>query len=278
MKRIRLLAVAIATFALLAGCSGNATNNTETTGGQLSGDNISVTNDNDINPTNSIIDEEGDSIEIEEMEDMEEMEEAKQVAELTYIGHASIKIVAKDGTVLLIDPNYEEWDWKSEDPDVVLLTHSHGDHTPNFNLTMSDSCQYITYKEAHTGDTYESYDIGAFHIEAVPAGGNPNHDIKYCVGYIVTVDGVSVYHAGDTSTLESMSELADKNIDYAMFPIDGVYNMDAVEATRVAEMVKAKSNIPIHELNEEGRPAKEDNFTPEGKLVLTYGQTILLAE
>ena len=53
--------------------------------------------------------------------------------------------------------------------------------------------------------------------------------------------------------------------------------MDAKEATEVAELVGAKNNIPIHELDKDGSK-KSDNFTPEGRLVLEYGQTITIAE
>lgn len=269
MKKLVLAALAVLTMALV-GCG--ATGNTDSKA-DAAADNQSVSEEvvsDDFLPS--------DNTDVSGEGDIENTTEEEAVhTTLTYIGHASVKIVAKDGTELLIDPNYEEWDWKAENPDIVIVTHGHGDHTPNYNLTMSDECTFINYKDAHTGDSYESYDVGPYHIEAVPAG-NENHDIKYCVGYIVTVDGVSVYHAGDTSKLDSMSELADKNIDYAMYPIDGVYNMDAVEATEVAGMVGAKNNIPIHELNEDGQPAKEDNFTPDGKLVLSYGETIVIAE
>ncbi|MBO7424502.1 MAG: MBL fold metallo-hydrolase, partial [Clostridiales bacterium] len=120
---------------------------------------------------------------------------------------------------------------------------------------------------------YETMNLGPFTVEAVPAGGNPNHDVKYCVGYLVTVDGVTIYHAGDTSMIDQMKDLQSRDIDYAMYPIDGVFNMDAKEATEVATLVGAKNNIPIHEFDQNGSK-KSDNFTPEGRLVLEYGQTI----
>ena len=41
----------------------------------------------------------------------------------------------------------------------------------------------------HDG-TYETMNLGPFTVEAVPAG-NRNHDIRYCVGYVVTVDGIN---------------------------------------------------------------------------------------
>ena len=72
---------------------------------------------------------------------------------------------------------------------------------------------------------------------------------------------------------KQMKNLKSYNIDYAMYTIDGMYNMDAVEATKVADLVGARFSIPIHE-NDQGSSKKSDNFTPNGRLVLEYGQTI----
>lgn len=191
---------------------------------------------------------------------------------LTYIGHASVKISASDGSVLYIDPAYQ-WDYKNNPADVILVTHSHEDHKPRNSLDLKEGGQKIDNRMALHKGVYETYEIGPFKVEAVPAGGNTNHDVKYCVGYLVTVDGITVYHAGDTSKIEQMKDLSSRHIDYAMYPIDGMFNMDAVEATEVAELVGACCNIPIHEYDQNGSK-KSDNFTPKGRLVLEYGQTI----
>ena len=50
--------------------------------------------------------------------------------------------------------------------------------------------------------------------------------------------------------------------------------MDVVEATEVANLVGAKKNIPIHAYNVKNQPKKEEKFTPEGRMLLEYGQTI----
>ena len=195
---------------------------------------------------------------------------------LTYIGHASVKIVAQDGSVLYIDPNYYKGDY-TDLADVILVTHQHDDHKPYYKVKLKEGGKQIENRDALVKGEYKKYEIGPFKIEAVAAGGNPNHDVRYCVGYLVSVDGFTIYHAGDTSKIEQMKELSSRNIDYAMYPIDGIFNMDAVEATEVAKLVGAKNNIPIHEFDSEGSK-KSDNFTPKGRLVLEYGQTIELTK
>lgn len=194
---------------------------------------------------------------------------------MTLIGHASVKFVAKDGTVLYIDPAYDKYDY-SDPADYILVTHGHEDHKPSRKLKLKEGGKKIDNFTALVKGEYKTFDLGPFHVEAVPAGGNDGHDVRYCVGYLVTIDGVTVYHAGDTSMIEQMKNLQSRHIDYAMYPIDGIFNMDAVEATEVANLVGAKKNIPIHKYNIEGQPKKEDKFTPEGRYLLEYGQTITL--
>lgn len=192
---------------------------------------------------------------------------------LTYIGHATIKIKSADGHVLYIDPSYREGDY-SDVADVLLVTHGHDDHMPSPDVKVRDGGTIITWAEAHPDEnTYETFEVAGFIVEAVPAS-NSNHDIRYCVGYIVTVDGIKIYHAGDTSMLSSMAELKAREIDYALYPIDGQYNMGAVEASEAAKLVGARHNIPIHEFDQEGKPKKSEKFLPEGRMLIGYGETI----
>ena len=197
---------------------------------------------------------------------------------LTFIGHASVKLKTKDGKVIYIDPQYPTGDF-SEPADFVLVTHDHEDHVPNKNVARKDNCVDITWNEALVTDhTYHTFEYDNLKIEAVPAGGNPYHHMESCVGYLVSFDGVTVYHSGDTSMIDEMNNLKDKKIDYAMYPVDGVYNMKAKEATEVANLVGAEHNIPIHSYNV-GNKLKEDNFLPDkGRLYLQDGQTISLKD
>ena len=55
-----------------------------------------------------------------------------------------------------------------------------------------------------------------------------------------------MYFAGDTSKTEQMQQLAQRHIDYAFLPADGIYNMDVPEAVECAEIIGAKHTVPIH--------------------------------
>ena len=117
-------------------------------------------------------------------------------------------------------------------------------------------------------------------MEAVEAGYNSFHDVNACVGYIVTLsDGISIYVTGDTSTTQQMPALAEKEIDYAFYCCDGVYNMDLDEAARCAEMVKAKHNIPYHMAAQDGVYFDRDRaeqFEAPDRLIIGEGEEIEL--
>lgn len=197
----------------------------------------------------------------------------KELPTLTYIGHATVKIKTKDNKVIYIDPYYDDEKQYKEEADYILITHEHSDHNDIDKCKQKEKTVVIRSADSLVDGEYKTFEYDNLKIEAVPSGGNDNHSTKNCVGYIVTVDGVSIYHAGDTSMNDGLKEIANKDIDYAMYPIDGIYNMDAEEATKVADMIGAKNNIPIHDYDEEGTK-KADKFNPKGKLELKYGETI----
>ena len=113
------------------------------------------------------------------------------------------------------------------------------------------------------------------------AGYNPLHDVNECVGYVLTFsNGKSVYVTGDTSATEQMPLLAEKEIDYAFFCCDGVYNMGLKEAAECAEMVGAKHNIPYHmTTTTTGRPFDRElaeQFDVENRLIIEDGEKIMV--
>lgn len=273
MNRAKTLACTVATVfmiaTLLGGC-GNTSKTTEATTADIATETAPTTTETVLETSET---SESTTVEPSEETTAPFVRQDGQTT-LTYIGHASVKIVSANGTAIYIDPAWTDGDY-SDPADILLITHNHDDHMPIDDLIRSEDCQTISWAEAHHDDVYETFTIDDITIEAVPAG-NANHPLESCVGYIVTVDGIKIYHAGDTSKLDTMSELAEKDIDYAMYPIDGTYNMGSSEATEVANIVGAEYNIPIHELS--NMETKRERFQPDGRMILEYGETIVIRE
>lgn len=202
-------------------------------------------------------------------------------AKLFYMGHGSVRITTAEGKVIYVDPFAGDKNAYAPAADLILVTHGHFDHVQTDKIKNRNAgCRIITWKEALKDGKHQSFDIGYAKIEAVEAGYNKNHDVKECVGYIITLsDGKSVYLSGDTSKTKQMPQLAEKNIDYAFFCGDGVYNMDIAEAAECAKIVKAKHNILYHMISKQGvffDRKRAEQFNAPNRLIIEAGEEIEL--
>ena len=97
------------------------------------------------------------------------------------------------------------------------------------------------------------------------------------MGYLVSVDGLLIYFAGDTGKTRQMETLADRQIDYAFLPIDGIFTMNIKAAVECARLIKAKHTVPIHmkpgKLFDAKTAAK---FVTDGAMIIEAGQEIEL--
>lgn len=206
-------------------------------------------------------------------------EESMKDPVLLYMGHASLRIVTGENKVIYIDPFCG--DGYDLSADMILQTHDHYDHKDLSRISSrNDDCVVITQKEALAGGTHQSFETEYVRVEAVEAGYNKNHNVNSCVGYILTFSNdVSLYISGDTSKTEQMAELADRNLDYAFYCCDGVYNMDVAEASECAALVGAKVNIPYHSGPADKTLFDMDNakkFNVPGAYILTPGTELVL--
>ena len=63
------------------------------------------------------------------------------------------------------------------------------------------------------------------------------------VGYVVDLDGVKVYHAGDCDAFPHMRDIT---CDIALLPVSGTYVMDPLEAVDACNLLQPQVAIPMH--------------------------------
>jgi L-ascorbate metabolism protein UlaG (beta-lactamase superfamily) len=170
---------------------------------------------------------------------------------IVWLGHDAFRV---DGSKkVFFDPYQIESGQKA---DIILVTHEHFDHcspedvakitqSDTVTVTEKDSAQKLTgtIKTVQPGD---SLTIEGVSIEAVPAY-NIDKDFhpkaNGWLGFILEMDGVRIYHAGDTDFIPEMKDL---KVDIALLPVSGTYVMTADEAVKAALAINPVVAIPMH--------------------------------
>ena len=75
-------------------------------------------------------------------------------------------------------------------------------------------------------------------------GYNNVHPRGHNVGFVFSLGGLTIYHAGDTGRVPEMASLG--AIDVALLPIGGTYTMDEDQAAEAVKDIRPKVAIPMH--------------------------------
>jgi len=179
------------------------------------------------------------------------------VSKLHRLGHDTFRV---DGPpIIYIDP------WKlpagSPPADLILVTHDHFDHcspedvkkiSKPGTVVIADPASAAKLPGARILRPGEEMAVGEVTVEAVPAynvnkfrsPGVPFHPKSAGYnGYIITVGGERLYHAGDTDHIQ---EMAGYRCDVALLPVSGTYVMTADEAAAAAADIKPRVAVPMH--------------------------------
>lgn len=172
--------------------------------------------------------------------------------------HSSIKINKE--RVIYIDPF--KIDENYSDADIIFITHNHYDHfSPNdINKVRKQDTIIIApedlFKELQnlrfqqeniiTVKPDEKNTIKGIRFETIPAY-NVNkkfHPKEHgWVGYIIEIDGIRYYIAGDTDITEENKKV---KCDIAFVPVGGTYTMDSKEAASFINEIRPNIAVPIH--------------------------------
>lgn len=187
------------------------------------------------------------------------------------------------------------------DPDIVAVTHAHADHfgeTVRFKkptVAMNELAKYLTARGVpaepmNIGGTIEVDGVSFTMTQAVHSSWLEDEGAGYyggvAAGYVIRMDGVAVYHAGDTALFSDMRLIgALYHPDVAILPVGGRFTMGPAEAMMAAEFVGAGTVIPMHyntfpaiEQDLSGFKTAIERTTDMKVVILTPGESIEVGE
>lgn len=165
---------------------------------------------------------------------------------IEYLGHASFRITARNGTSIVTDP-YEPGFMngaiaygKNDKPaDIVTISHEHGDH--NYAAGVPGNPEVVKGPGAHAAKGIEIQGVASFHDEEQGTKRGPNSIM------CIKVDGMTVCHLGDLGHPLSDKEGASIGaVDVLMTPVGGFYTIDAKTASAIVNSLKPKVVLPMH--------------------------------
>lgn len=201
-----------------------------------------------------------------------------------YVGHSTILI--KAGIEIIIDPYLKGkgreglsrynpnavFSVEELNPDLILLTHGHGDHfgqtlellerTDAKVVTSRTLCDFLGKRfdkeRLLRVEPGQKIEISGIQVEALKAkhrfglegfAGNLLGFLAYerftpCgtnMGYVLSAEAKTIYHSGDTCLLAAVHKP-----QLAFISMDGLRTMNGKEAIKIIKKMQAETVVPIH--------------------------------
>ena len=184
------------------------------------------------------------------------------VVTIKLLAHAGFQIKTGNKVVYI---DLEERGKISEEADLILVTHSHTDHCNPSKIKMvrkkdtiiiaptdcvskiGENVKTLKPGEETTVDDITVKAVDAYNYKRFRSPGNPFHPKGFGVGYLVSIEGKTVYHAGNTDFIPEMRQFG--LIDVALLPTGDTYTMDNSEAALAALVINPQTVIPMHRWN-----------------------------
>lgn len=191
---------------------------------------------------------------------------------VSWHGQSCLQIITTEGTRILIDPfitgnDFSDLNAEKILADVIILTHAHNDHvgdteaiakrTGALIIANVELAAYFAKKGLKThgmqpGGTYD-FEFGrvkmtpAIHSSVYEDASGQLIPLGIAAGLLLMIDGVEIYHAGDTALFSDMQLIGQQHeIDYAFLPIGDNFTMGPTDAALATTWLKPKKVTPIH--------------------------------
>jgi L-ascorbate metabolism protein UlaG (beta-lactamase superfamily) len=189
---------------------------------------------------------------------------------LTYWGHACF-LIETGSHRIVIDPyltGNPKAAVKADDVvcDYVVVTHGHNDHVGDAvaiarrnDATVVGVYEVVTFLAGKGAKVHpmqiggaRQFPFGRVKLTIAHHGSayEENGQMRYMgnpAGALITAEGKTVYHAGDTGLFLDMQLIGEQNpIDVALLPIGDNFTMGIDDAAKATEFLKPKLAIPMH--------------------------------
>lgn len=161
-----------------------------------------------------------------------------------------------------------------KDADVIFISHSHGDHfsiddirklaKDNVLLIVPGDCVKPVVDAGFTNiitvSPSKNYEIDGLKFNTVPAyniGKDFHKKESNWMGFLVNVNGISYYFAGDTDIIPEMKDI---KAGVVFLPVGGTYTMTSQEAVEAANIINPLVAVPIHYQDVVGTKEDAQNF------------------
>jgi L-ascorbate metabolism protein UlaG (beta-lactamase superfamily) len=179
------------------------------------------------------------------------MKTQEMVKQIRWLGHDGFRIDASK--TVYIDPFQIAG---GPAADIILITHEHYDHCSPEDVAKISGKETVIVTEKKSaqklsGDVRTVTPGDAVAVKGVRIEAVPSYNIDKAfhpkenrwLGFLVEIDGVRIYHAGDTDFIPEMKDI---QADIALLPVSGTYVMTAEEAVQAALAIGPKIAVPMH--------------------------------
>lgn len=173
-------------------------------------------------------------------------------AHLLWFGQSGFRLRTDAGLSLFIDPYRVPVG--AGPADIILVTHPHPDHydrksieglrrNRDTTIVVPRPCVEPGQVGISAGESLNLGQIAVTGIAAYNLSGRFHPRSRGWLGYMIDVEGLRIYHAGDTDLVPEMRDLGP---DIALLPVGGLFSMGGRAAAKAADMMNASLCIPMH--------------------------------